>query len=63
MYSFGTAGVKGKVGERKLGTHARVRGGKMGRIELLLDPYHHEDADAEFRDVLFFWEEMDSARF
>jgi Zn-dependent peptidase ImmA (M78 family) len=32
--------------------------GKSGRIEAIVAPYQREEADDEFNDVLFFWEEI-----
>lgn len=31
--------------------------GKNGRIEAMLAPFQNEEANPEFGDVLFFWEE------
>lgn len=32
--------------------------GKMGRIEAMIAPYQRQEADKDFGDVLFFWEEV-----
>jgi hypothetical protein len=32
--------------------------GKTGRLEAIIAPYQREEADNEFGDVLFFWEEI-----
>jgi len=31
---------------------------KCGRIEAIIAPYQREDADSDFKDVLFFWEQV-----
>jgi len=33
--------------------------GKTGKLEAVFAPYQRDDAHSEFRDVLFFWQELD----